>query len=112
MPSTEAAKCGSVSDWFLGGSRRRALLRALYEAPRSGLTVEELHQQAGCAKATAYEVVTALRDLDLLASRRRPYSYGIDRSHPLARPLRCWLDALDPYAEQPVLRPRRGKRSS
>jgi hypothetical protein len=103
---------GSISDWFCGGQRRRALLAALLESPEDGLTVVELQQASGCSQAIAYEVLRALRVVKLVRAAERPNSYALDRHHPLASPLEDWLQALGPFAGVAVERPRRGERSS
>jgi hypothetical protein len=103
---------GSVSDWFCGGHRRRLVLAALLAAPADGMTIAELQEKSGCGQATAYEAVRALRAVKLLGATESPGSYAVDRSHPLAKSLESWLDALGPFTRTPVERPRRGKRSS
>ena len=100
----------SISDWLLGGYRRRRLLALLFTGGNTDWTVAELREAAGCGQATAYETVMALREIDLLKVAERRHSFAIARDHPLAEPLSKIVEALQPFGERPVKRPNRGHR--
>jgi DNA-binding IclR family transcriptional regulator len=56
-----------VPDWLLGGNRKRRVLTALADAEREpGWSVRELIDDLRCGRSTVYEIVRALRTLNVL----------------------------------------------
>ncbi len=98
-----------VPDWLLGGNRKRRVLAALAEQERErGWSVHELVSDLRCGRSTAYETIRALRALDVVdgvfAGRLR-LDVGTDLGEAIAR----LLQALAPFAEEPVDRPPRAR---
>lgn len=98
-----------VSDWFMGGRRRRRLLELLASDRSDGWTVAELKTATLCGQATAYEVVGVLADIGLLEPIP-DHRYRFDADHALAAPLRELLTALGPFGDRQIRRPSRGSR--
>jgi len=98
-----------VSDWFLGGRRRRRLLELLASERSDGWTIAELRTATPCGQATAYEVVGVLADVGLVEATP-DHRYRFDPDHELAAPLQELLTALGPFSNRQVKRPARGSR--
>jgi DNA-binding IclR family transcriptional regulator len=96
-----------VPDWLLGGNRKRVLLRALAEST-DGQTVAGFAKTLKCGRTTAFETVMALRDLGVIAQDEQD-RVKLDDSHPLTGAIKKMLEALAPFADQLVDRPRRSR---
>jgi hypothetical protein len=95
-----------LPDWLLGGNRKRRVLSALATAPSHGWTVAELVQELGCAPTTVYEILRALRPLEVL-DQPQSGRLALAQHGDVAVALRSLLAALAPFEGRPVDRPPR-----
>src|SRR5438067_103030 len=98
-----------VPDWLLGGNRKRRVIAALAEeAHGPGWKVRELIDELRCGRSTVYEIIRALRTLNVLdepsGGRLR-----LDIDTDLGEAIATLLEALAPFADEPVDRPPRGR---
>jgi DNA-binding IclR family transcriptional regulator len=98
-----------VPDWLVGGNRKRRVLTALADRQRErGWSVREVVDELACGRSTAYEIVRALRALNLLdedSDGRLRLDIGTD----LGKAIAALLDALEPFTDQQVDRPPRSR---
>jgi len=99
-----------VPDWLLGGNRKRLLLAELLENPNR-LGAEGLADYLGCGRTTAFEMIRALRALHVIDE---DVSNGVRLlpEHKLTGAIAAMLQALEPFANQPVDRPPRRRQST
>jgi hypothetical protein len=97
-----------VPDWLLGGNRKRRVLAALADEREAGWRVPDLIDDLRCGRSTVYEILRALRTLNVLeeaADNRLRLDHQTDLGEAIVR----LLDALAPFTDQPVDRPPRAR---
>jgi biotin operon repressor len=99
-----------VPDWLLGGNRKRLLLAELLENPNR-LGAEGLADHLGCGRSTAFETIRALRALHVI-EQDRTNGVRLLAEHELTKAISVMLEALKPFAEEPVDRPPRRRQSA
>lgn len=98
-----------VPDWLLGGNRKRRVLGALADEQRQhGWRVSELVDDLACGRSTVYEIVRALRALNVLGQDSEG-RLQLDVNTELGEALAGLLEALEPFAAEPVDRPPRSR---
>lgn len=98
-----------VPDWLLGGNRKRRVLAALAERDSSpGWKSAGLAQSLGCGRTTVFEIVRALRALDVLEEDEGGRVW-MDGSTPLGKALIDLLQAVNAFSDQSVDRPPRAR---
>jgi DNA-binding HxlR family transcriptional regulator len=96
----------SVPDWLLGGQRKRLVLQALNAA--GGMRPADLVEELGIGRATVFETLRALRDVD--AIQRTPSgTWRLNTDLPLGAALGALLDALASFEGRKVDRPPRAR---
>jgi len=75
-----------LSDWLLGGHRKRLVVEALADAPDNGVRAEAVAADGSVGRATAFETFRALRSAGAL-ERRGAGSYRLDKGDDLGSAL-------------------------
>lgn len=98
-----------VPDWLLGGNRKRRVLAALADRDREpAWSVRELVDDLRCGRSTVYEIVRALRKLDVM-DEVSDGRLRLDVQTDLGDAIAGLLQALAPFADAPVDRPPRAR---
>lgn len=97
----------AIADFLLGGNRKRLVVARLAED--DGYSAATLVAELKIGRATAFEVLRALRAAGALEARGD--GYRLTRKTPLGRALRALVTALADVGEEKVDRPPRPRRA-
>lgn len=100
-----------VPDWLMGGNRKRRVIAALADHGREGgWSARELIEELRCGRSTTYEILRALRALDVL-DEVDDGRLRLDVETDLGEAIAGLLQALTPFADESVDRPPRARSS-
>lgn len=83
----------ALSDWLLGGHRKRLVIEALAAAPEAGVRAEAIAADGTVGRATAFETFRALRTAGALEERTAG-AYRLDEKDDLGSALLLVVRAL------------------
>jgi len=83
----------ALSDWLLGGHRKRLVVEALADAPDAGIRAEVVAADGSVGRATAFETFRALRSAGAL-EKRGAGAYRLDEEDDLGSALLQVLKAV------------------
>lgn len=94
----------ALSDWLLGGHRKRLVVEALADAPATGVRAEAVAADGSVGRATAFETFRALRSAGAL-DRRGAGAYRLDEDDDLGSALLNIVKAMRRRGDVLVDRP-------